>query len=482
MPRGLRPHEALLSGVAIRTLRLDDVHRGADHVVASCSLDDLRFHVTVWYEDLDLAALAAAYGEEAIERIAVHVALFQCNAACSLRPEVIELGRYAKYLTAELAQLWRAVFRHVWAQWRYEHDLPGYDGPRFVDPIAPPAAPLCVPGATPGAMSDGPVELLAFCGGGKDSLVALKLLQRAGLRFATLGYSHSIYGAAAPQHALLDRVGAASARVRAERQWVIDDLLDAPVARLRPALGVRYLLAAETPASVFAALPIALARGYRGLVVAHEASANAGNLVWRGEIVNHQWGKGWAAEQWLDGYVQRLVSNLRYFSVLQPVHDEVIFELLARDAELAALTHSCNVTKPWCGACAKCAYVWLQFAAHLPARVVDQTFGADLGERPGNERWFREMLGLAAHTPFECVGSAPEARLALALARARGAGGPRLASYAAAVGPIDADALAAPLVRVGAHHGMPPHVAAGVMPQLANAAAAAATRIARLAR
>jgi hypothetical protein len=455
----------------MQSLRLVDVHRGADHIVAACALDDLRFHVTVWYEDLDLGALARQFGDEAIERIAVHVALFQLNAACSLRPEVIELGRYAKYLTADLAQLWRTVFRRVWAQWRYEHDLPSYDGPRFVEPFAPAPAPLSAP--------TGPVELLAFCGGGKDSLVALKLLERAGLPFATLGYAHSIYGAAEPQHALLDRIASATARVRAERQWVIDDLLDAPVARLRPGLGVKYILAAETPASVFATLPLALARGYRGLVVAHEASANAGNLEWNGEVVNHQWGKGWDAELLLDGYVRRaLVGNLRYFSVLQPIHDEVIFELLARDPALAALTHSCNVKKPWCGACAKCAYVWLQFAAHLPADVVHATFGADLGECADNERHFREMLGLAEHTPFECVGSAPEARLALTLARARGFHGPRLAAYAAAVGPVDVAALAAPFLHVGRDHGMPAHVAAGILPQLRAAAATAAARLA----
>ena len=457
----------------MQSLRLVDVHRGADHIVATCALDDLRFHVTVWYEDVDLGALARQFGDEAIERIAVHVALFQLNAACSLRPQTIELGRYAKYLTEDLARLWRTVFRRVWAQWRYEHDLPSYDGPRFVEPFAPSPSPITAP--------DGPVELLAFCGGGKDSLVALKLLERAGLAFATLGYSHSIYGAAEPQHALLDRIAGATARVRAERQWVIDDLLDAPVARLRPELGVKYILAAETPASVFATLPLALARGYRGLVVAHEASANAGNLEWNGEIVNHQWGKGWDAELLLDGYVRRaLVGNLRYFSVLQPIHDEVIFELLARDPALAALTHSCNLKKPWCGACAKCAYVWLQFAAHLPADVVRATFGgtADLGERPDNERHFREMLGLADHTPFECVGSAPEARLALTLARARGFHGPRLAAYAAAVGPIDVAGLAAPLLRVGSQHGMPAHIAAAVLPQLHAAAASAAARLA----
>src|SRR5689334_10772531 len=281
----------------MQSLRLIDVHRGVDQIVAACALGDLRFHVTVWYEDLDLTALARQFGDEALERIAVHIALFQLNAACSLRPDTIELGRYAKYLTSDLVQLWRTVFHHVWAQWRYEHDLPAYDGPRFVDPIVP-VAPAAAPVAALRA-PEGPVELLAFCGGGKDSLVALKLLERAGLPFATLGYAHSIYGAAEPQHALLDRVAGATARIRAERQWVIDDLLDAPVARLRPGLGVQYILAAETPASVFAAVPLALARGYRGLVVAHEASANSGNLDWNGEVVNHQWGKGWEAEQLL---------------------------------------------------------------------------------------------------------------------------------------------------------------------------------------
>lgn len=322
------------------------------------------------------------HGAECLERIAVHIALFQLDAVASMRPDRIDLGPYARWLTPALADLWRTVFRHVRGQWRWEHGLPDYV-PEFASaPVAAAPAPVEV--------RAGDVELLAFCGGGKDSLVALELLERAQLPFATLGYSHSIYGPAAYQHALLERVGGATARVRAERQWVIDDFLDAPVVQLRPDLGVRSLLAAETPASVFAALPIALARGYRGLVVAHEASANAPNLVWNGEPINHQWGKGWEAEQLLDRYVrEHLAANVRYFSVLAPVHDEVIFELLARDAVLAPLTHSCNVRKPWCGECAKCAYVWLQFAAHLPADIVEQTFGTNLGKRPANEIHFR---------------------------------------------------------------------------------------------
>ncbi|HEY4239512.1 MAG TPA: hypothetical protein VGM88_06835 [Kofleriaceae bacterium] len=454
----------------MRVLELLDVHRAREAVTVTSGLEDLRFHTTIWYEDLDLHELAAQHGEELVERLLVHVALFQMNAVASLRPVGIALGRYARHATPALRTLWSTVFRNVWAQWRWEHDAPDYTGPRFLDAPGPEVTAVATPAGTP--------ELLAFCGGGKDSLVALRLLERGGLPFATLGYSHSIYGPAEPQHALLDRVAGATGRVRAERQWIYDDFLDSPVARLRPSLGVHSLLAAETPASVFAALPLALARGYRGLVVGHEASANTGNLHWAatGEDVNHQWGKGWEAEQLLDSYVRaHLLADVRYFSLLQPIHDEVIFELLAQDAALAPLTHSCNVRKPWCGRCAKCAYVWLQFAAHLPPAIVRETFGASLAEDPANTRWFRELLGLAEHSPFECVGSPPEARLALALAVANGATG--LAGYARDVGPVDLATLAAPLVALGAQHGMPPHVARAIVPQLRAAAIAAASRL-----
>ena len=459
----------------MRVLRLLEIQRGRTCIAVTCALDQLRFQFTIWYEDVDLVELARVHGDALLDRLAFHVALFQINAVASLRPDVLELGAYALHANPRVVALWQTVFRKVWAQWRWEHDLPDYAGPRFVDApaLAPPPRPVSVPA--------GPVELLAFCGGGKDSLVALKLLERGGLPFATLGYAHSIYGAAAPQHALLDRLGAASAARSGRNDSGCSTTSSTRRSRgCVPSSASSTLLAAETPASVFAALPLALARGYRGLVVAHERSANAATSTWAatGEEVNHQWGKSWEAEQLLDHYVRtELLADVRYFSVLQPVHDEVIFELLARDAELAPLTHSCNVRKPWCGACAKCAYVWLQMAAHLPPAIVDATFGADLGERPDNDRWFRQLLGLAEHTPFECVGSPPEARLALALLAARRPLGPRLGALAAAVGPVDLAALARPLVVVDHRHGMPPAVAAAVMPQLVAAAAAAGRRL-----
>src|SRR3954465_3418148 len=149
----------------MRTLCFTDVHRGADCLGATVTLDDLQFHCTVWYEDVDLHALARTHGDDLLERLAVHVALFQLNTVASLRPDAIALGAYARHLTPDLVALWQTVFAKVWAQWRWEDQLPA-SAPVFVDPPVAASPPARVP--------DGPVELLAFSGGGKDSLVAAK--------------------------------------------------------------------------------------------------------------------------------------------------------------------------------------------------------------------------------------------------------------------------------------------------------------------
>jgi hypothetical protein len=100
-------------------------------------------------------------------------------------------------------------------------------------------------------------------------------------------------------------------------------------------------------------------------------------------------------------------------------------------------------------------------AAHLPRAIVDATFPREV-DVPENDHHFRELLGLGVHTPFECVGSVVESRHAHARAIVNGRAA--LARYA--VEPVDASSL----FDVSHEHGMPPHVAAGVMPQLEDAA------------
>lgn len=458
-----------------RVLTLENIAAHRAQLTATFACAGYGFSTNVWYHDVDLDALRARCGADAIDRILFHIVVFQINAIASLRPDVLDLGAWARFHTERLEKLWRTVFRRVWAQWRYEHDLPDYEGPTFASrPVADPGGPLAIGGSAE-------VQALAFCGGGKDSLVAMKLLERAGVSHASLAYSHSMYGRAEPQHRLIDALLDAVPRPRdgrlrrRHRQSMFDDFMDAPVLALAPELGVRSLIAAETPASMFGAVPILLAHGYRWMVLAHEHSANVGNLIWdrTGEDVNHQWGKSREAELLLDGYLREaLLSDARYFSLLQPIHDALIFQILAADPDGVERTHSCNVEKPWCERCPKCAYVWLNYMAHLPLERVRPLFRTNLLDTEENQLSFKQMLGLEAHTPFECIGQIDEVKLAFELCRRKGLRGRAMEVYEREVGPIDAAPILDRFLAVHAQHSTAPEpLASRVLARMREVAA-----------
>jgi hypothetical protein len=139
----------------------------------------------------------------------------------------------------------------------------------------------------------------------------------------------------------------------------------------------------------------------------------------------------------------QLIENARYFSILKPVHDVLIFNLLREELDSVPYTHSCNVQKPWCGKCPKCAYVWLSYMAYLPSFVVERTFAGhgNLLDVPENQLWFRQMLGLEAHTPFECIGLVDEAKLAFELCRRKGLRGQAMRIFEREVPPVDIPSL-----------------------------------------
>jgi hypothetical protein len=456
------------------TVRLAGFERSRHRLAYDLAYEDLHFTTSIWYESIDFAQLEAAYGHAFMERLYFHIGAFEVNKLCSLRPDRLDFGPFAHLVTDEFAALWRAIFWNVWAQWRYENRLPYYLGPELdVRHDSHPVAPTTI-------TRKPSVEVLAFCGGGKDSLVGLRLLERVGVPYASLAYSSSVYGTADLQHrligSLLDRCSPAARH----RQWVYDDFLDAPVIELVPEAEVRTITAAETPASIFEALPYALAHGYRYLCLAHERSADRPNMVWgeTGEEINHQWGKSTAAETLLNTYIaDHLVTNCTVFSILKPVHDVLIFNLLAEHTDDVPSTHSCNVAKPWCGRCPKCAYVWLNYQAYLPTELVDSIFGRNLFDDPANRTAFRQMLGLEAHTPFECVGEVAEARLAFELCHRRGVTGAAMIDYLADVGRIDVAGTLDEYLRVHRGYRIPHPAGPAVLDELERAATRARARV-----
>jgi hypothetical protein len=437
-----------------RIATLDDIRwsRSDVHVHWAVESDTgwARFVTSIVYEDVDFPTLIARHGEDAVRRILFHVAMFEVNKCASFGATSLRIDpTWARYLTPELVDLWTAIVQGVWGQWRFERDLPNHPAPALAtgDPSLAPLG-LELP-------RDVPAARLWFCGGGKDSLLAAHVLESNGQDFDALAYGHSVYGAAAPQLRLITRLIANTKASAVRVMAMTDTAMEGDV------------LAAETPASVFAALPIALMHGYRDLIVAHERSANFANLTWAatGEDVNHQWGKSLEAERLLSGYIQRaLIPELRYYSILQPVHDALIFASLRPLARAIPLAHSCNVTKPWCMRCAKCAYVWISYKAWLPWDVVDETFdGANLLDIDANRLSFRQLLGLEDHTPFECVGQIDETRLAFAMARARGLGGTAMAYFEEITDFVPGPVLDRYLAVDATNHGIPDDLAPGVL-------------------
>lgn len=416
----------------------------------SFAADGLRFHKSYRYSGVDFDDLRASYGSDFVERLCFHVMALEAIPLISLQPEELDLGLFARFHTFRFEQLWRTVFLKAGAQWRYENNLPEYRGPRFVSSPAPDSfAPVVAP--------RGAVETLCFCGGGKDSLAAIKLFESAGLPFCAYSYSHPAYGSPVTQFELIRSLLDATEARQRHRVEIADDFT---ANANHTSFGVETPICAETPISIFGALPVALQHGHEQIVLGNERSADRPNLQWErtGEFVNHQWGKSLEAELLISQYIrEELIANVRCFSVLRPMHDPVIFHLLQRHPHAVKRTHSCNYRKPWCHQCVKCAYVGLGFTAYLPAEVTREIVPADLFDNPANQVFFGQLLGLTAHRPFECVGEIGETRLAFEVCRGKGVRGRAMGLYLSEGRPADVARLAQTYSEIDLRaHSIPP--------------------------
>ncbi|GAB5389294.1 MAG: hypothetical protein Alpg2KO_22620 [Alphaproteobacteria bacterium] len=460
------------------TLQVETVGVGRNRLALRYSLAGEPFQTSIWYEGVDFISLRTQLGTERFDSLLFHITAFEANRFISLGVTGIDWGPYARFVTERFAGLWRKIAHNVWAQWRYENDLPDHKPPAF-DVTATSEQPR---------LRDAPDQqkLLNFCGGGKDSLAAMALMEKAETGFDTLCYASSIYGRLAPQLDLATGLAKRATPGKLHRMWIMDDLMDSPVLELTPDLGIETLCAAETPASLFAVLPLVLTHGYTDLVLGHERSADAPQVIWdkTGEPINHQWGKSGEAEDLLNSYLaEELVPGLSYWSILKPVNDVTIFNMLPWRMQDVAATHSCNIEKPWCCKCPKCAYVWLGYQAWLGPDVTDPIFsGRNLFDVTENLDHFQRLSGGSDRLPFECIGEQPESLLAMALARGRGLEGAALDEASARMACLKPDDVLAAYAGVDmqADTAMPADLAQKFEPWYREAAARAHEQAAKL--
>ena len=402
-----------------KLLSLESIQTRKHQLSARFSVDGYSFSTSYWFDTVDFNTLEERFGQAFMTRVNFHIAAFEINKLCSIRPDMIDWGDYSYLADREFWDLWTTILRNVWAQWRYENDDPDYFGPELRGEFA------TDPGITIERGNLHP-KTLAFFGGGKDSLVAAKLLEDVDNPYDSLVYASSIYGNLNSQHQIISKLLDFCKPEQQHRQWIFDDFLDSPVINLGPETRSRTLTAAETPSSIFSSLPIVLSNDITEICLAHEKSSDTGQVTWdrTGEDVNHQWGKSYEAETFINEYIQKhILADFRYYSILKPIHDVLIFNLLRENEDLVRYTQSCNISKPWCRRCPKCLYVWVNYMAYLDVQLVDSIFGENLGNVPENLPIFRGLLGLTDQLPFECIGQYNETRLAFELCIAKGVQG-----------------------------------------------------------
>ncbi|AFZ24700.1 hypothetical protein Cylst_2487 [Cylindrospermum stagnale PCC 7417] len=410
----------------IEVIKIDELKIHEHHLDIIYSADKFKFCTKVFYHDVSFSALKIKYPQKLIEGIAAHIALFEGMKLCSLFPKYYDISVIAEHLEKPVLDLFGKIYQGVFAQHWYENNVSDYQQPEII------YSQVSLEKSNPFPILGDNSTILAGCGGGKDSILAMKMLQEVDIPFASMQYSHSVYGKADIQHNLISGVLEHVKPVKNHKISIYDDFIDFPFLQLYFPEN-SGITVPETPVSIFESLFIMLDGGYHYLSLAHEKSANTGNLFWEelGLEVNHQWGKSFVAEQILDQFIrENLLSNFQYFSLLQPIYDFRIFKNFSKYPEVLPKIHSCNIQKPWCKKCPKCAYVWVGLMAFFQPDIVDAVFEVNLFNDEDLLTTFRQMVGLTKHTPFECIGEIDESRLMIKKCLEKGLSGKALDMFA----------------------------------------------------
>ena len=417
MAADARQSPALFDPTSFQTFRfLARELDAAGHVTLRYALDDEVSFV----EELDLP-IAHELGDAERERVDRLLALLHWVAGVSyfktaLPPTVLcETGPPPP----AAATLLEALYSEGLGELAYTNDLDSLPRPSFprADAPAPTAASAptlsCAPLSAPAPVSgdERPISrVLVPVGGGKDSAVALEIVRRSGLELALFSI-----GDAAP---IARTVAAAGLpHLLARRR------LDPGLAALNAAGAINGHVPVTAIVSCVALLSAAL-HGFDAVALANERSASAGNLLWQGIDVNHQFSKGLRAERLLSAALAEADCGVRSFSILRPASELGIARAFARMDRYHAAFTSCNAifridpaprASSWCCECPKCRFVFLALAPFSEPAHLREIFGRDLLDEEDQFEGFSLLSATGGHKPFECVGEEDESLAAIRL-------------------------------------------------------------------
>lgn len=256
-------------------------------------------------------------------------------------------------------------------------------------------------------------RVLVGIGGGKDSIVTMELLKKAG--FKITGFVVETQQSSPGVTSIIERAKIDSLMVR---RWLDEQLFEDHPDRYGGHIPISGVYA-------WLGLLMAVLYGWRYVVVGNEYSSNFGNLVYKGKAINHQWSKTEEFEQLLQSYIRLTTPDVAYFSLLRPFYEIRVVEMFTKYKKWLPYFSSCNRNFTirreggvrWCGRCAKCAFMFVLLSAFLTKKKLVKIFGKNLYEEAELLPTFKDLLGVGNIKPFDCVGTFEESQAALFLAR-----------------------------------------------------------------
>ncbi len=340
--------------------------------------------------------------------------------------------------------LWlNSLYRDGLGEFYWSNNLPQDRAPLFTaDPAHTPAR----PSASAQSRAHNPAHAglaLVPVGGGKDSCVTIEALRQTGHRLTLFSVNR-----AAPVTATV-RVAALPHLVAQRR--LSPNLLEVNASGAFnghvPVTAIVSLIAVAT----------AIVSGHDAVIMSNESSASFGSTMETGQVINHQYSKGYEAETLLASALEEEIGPYpAWFSLLRPWSEFAIARRFASLTQYHEHFVSCNraftqdrsgigplptartatvrthvlagtastlpergetsddgtpdVSPPtrWCNNCAKCRFVFLILAPFLPPSRMKKIFGKNLLEDDTQLDGYRLLVGTHGSKPFECVGMESE--------------------------------------------------------------------------
>ncbi|NHK29342.1 hypothetical protein FF098_015600 [Parvularcula flava] len=252
-------------------------------------------------------------------------------------------------------------------------------------------------------------EALVAFGGGKDSYVAERIVEEAGVSWA------------ASSSVMSDKVANTIQGTSVTPVHFMRRTLDPKIREVNN----QGAFNGHVPITAINSLMLVILgrlTGARYAIFANERSADEPTMDLGGISANHQYSKSSFFEEKLRAAIHAADPGAPdYFSILRPFSEIWIARAFAGTTLPKVKFTSCNRnfqitgddSPRWCGECAKCAFTSLMLAPHMRRHEAETIFPTLFPDKVDLLPVYRELLGLTDTKPWDCVGTIDECRATL---------------------------------------------------------------------